>query len=412
MKLASKRTLTCVLISSFIFTLLTNATVASADANSRNGAVIENGVIFPIVEKLPLGQIVTTPCNVEIVHNGKNLIHEADIVIDPGHGGRESGSVGSNGLVERDLNLTVAFLVEEELKSMGYSVFLTRRSDLHMPIRQRTDIAKSLAPKAFVSIHHNGGAVVSSSHPGTETFHQNGSPESKRLAGLLYEEISNAFSEYWVPWVATAHRGASSRLSEPGRDAYGILRYTPAVPSVIIEAAYLSNPPEAELLAIPEVQKAEAVAIAVAINRFITTSDPGSGFKPSFIDGLMTGTGSGRGCVDPKYATSTRVTVGYKKEEFDSLISAAKKARMSIEEFQIFGVHALDLFLKLDSSEDDKEINEVNEPEIAGSNVSVVEWSAESQVALARVGAKYDMTASQVQKLGATLMVFLTSLAD
>ena len=405
-KLFSRYLLTTI---SIIFSISLVATVSAASSTSSLGAIVENGVIFPVVENTKLGKIVTTPCNTEIIHNGGEFLETVDVVLDPGHGGPETGSVGANGLVERDLNLIVALLVEKELLSLGYTVALTRRTDLHMPIRQRTAIANSLLPKAFVSIHHNGGAQRRSDVPGTEIFHQVDSSESKRLAGLLFEEIFESFRNYWVPWVSTVHNGASSRLSEPGRDAYGILRNTPDTPTAIAEAVYLSNPPEAELLILPEVQQVEAEAITRAIHRFISTSDPGSGFRPSFIDGVMTGTGSARGCVDSKHGEDLKVTVAYNNEEFESLTSAAKKAGMSIEEFQLFGVHALNLFLKLDPDDFSSE-EKIPTPTISGSNVSNVNWPAESQPALARVGRAYDFSSSEVQKLGATLMVFLTSL--
>ncbi len=82
---------------------------------------------------------------------------------------------------------------------------------------------------------------------------------------------------------------------------------------------------------------------------------------------------------------------------------------MSIEEFQLFGVHALDLFLKLDSDDISSEEN-IPTPTVSGSNVSKISWPAESQPALVRVARAYGFTFSEVQKLGATLMVFLTSL--
>jgi len=394
---------------SVIFSISLVGTLSAGGSTSSLGAILENGVIFPIIEDTELGKIVTTPCNTEIIHNSGEFLETVDVLLDPGHGGPETGSVGANGLVERDLNLIVALLVEKELLSLGYTVALTRRTDLHMPIRQRTAIANSLSPKAFVSIHHNGGAQRRSDVPGTETFHQINSSESKRLAGLLFEEIFESFNNFWVPWVNTVHNGASSRLSEPGRDAYGILRNTPNVPTAIAEAAYLSNPPEAQVLIMPEVQQVEAEAIARAIHRFISTTDPGSGFKPSFIDGVMTGTGSARGCIDSKHGEDLRITVAYSNEEFESLISAAKKAGMSIEELQLFGVHALDLFLQLDSDVTSSE-EKISPPTVSGSNVSNVSWPAESQPALVRVARAYGFSFSEVQKLGATLMVFLTSL--
>ena len=410
MRFSSKRiTRSFAVTISIVLSVSVINTLPATGSTASMGAMVENGILFPIVKQTNLGKIVTTPCNTEIVYNGGEFLESVDVVIDPGHGGPETGSVGANGLVERDLNLIVALLVEKELLSLGYSVALTRRTDLHMPIRQRTAIANALSPKAFVSIHHNGGAVRGSDVPGTEIFHHVSNPESKRLAGLLFEEIFEAFKNYWVPWVSTVHNGASSRLSEPGRDAYGILRNTPDIPSAIAEAIYLSNPPEAELMTLPEVQQNEADAITRAIHRFISTSDPGSGFKPSFIDGVMTGTGSARGCVDSEHEQDLEVTVAYSNDEFASLTAAARKAGMSVEEFQMFGVHALDLFLKLDPESHSTE-EEIAAPAVTGSNVSTVSWSAESQVALARVGERYGFTSSEVQKMGATLMVFLTSL--
>ena len=121
------------------------------------------------------------------------------------------------------------------------------------------------------------------------------------------------------------------------------------------------------------------------------------------------GTGSARGCVDSIHGDDLRVTTAYSNDEFESLTSAAKKAGMSVEEFQMFGVHALDLFLKLDSDKNSLK-EEISAPVVSGSNVSNVSWSTESQVALARVGEAYGFSSSEVQKLGATLMVFLTNL--
>ena len=379
---------------------------------SGNGAVLDSeGVIFPITENLKYGKIVTTPCANEIVHNGITHLDQVDVVLDAGHGGPETGAVGANGLVERDLNLVIALLTEKELKKLGYSVALTRRTDLHMSIRQRTTIANALSPRAFVSIHHNGGAVRRSETPGTETFYQIGSSESKRLAGLLFEEISEALTDYWVPWVATVHQGASSRLKAKNVDAYGILRYTPDIPAVISEAVYLSNPPEAELMALPEVQIKEAQALARGIDRFLTSNDPGSGFKSPFIDGVMTGTGTGKGCVDPEYGTITKVAVGYSVEEYLSLVAAARQQKMTVEELQVFGVHALELF-RLNAKPTSTSSEKINPPEVSGVMVEIANWSPSEQVALYRIANAYDMTPAEAQKLGAIVMVFLTGLMN
>lgn len=381
-------------------------------APTSNGVVVdEAGVIFPIVEELPGGRIVTTPCAVEIIYDGDRYLKEVDVLLDAGHGGPETGSVGANGLIERDLNLTVALLTERELITLGYSVELTRRDNLHMPIRQRTAIANALSPRAFVSIHHNGGALRRSDKPGIETFHQVGSTESRRLAGLLFEEINNAFSDYWVPWVATVHRGASTRLKEPGLDAYGVLRYTPGIPTVISEAGYLSNPAEAQLLALPAVQENEARALSRAIDRFLTTDDPGSGFKPAFVDGVMTGTGTGKGCRDSAYGAPAEVLVAYTAEEYATLTDTAARRGTTVRDLQVFGVHALEFFRQNNGGKS-APLSEDSVPDIRGSIVEVIEWTPTERVALVRVANAYGLSLGQTQKLGAILMVFLTALEN
>ncbi|MDC0234226.1 N-acetylmuramoyl-L-alanine amidase [Acidimicrobiia bacterium] len=116
-KLASRYLLTTL---SIIFSISLLGNVSASGSTASLGAVVENNLIFPIVQNTELGRIVTTPCNTEIIHNGKQLLESVDILLDPGHGGPETGSVGSNGLVERDLNLIVALLVEKELLSLLY----------------------------------------------------------------------------------------------------------------------------------------------------------------------------------------------------------------------------------------------------------------------------------------------------
>jgi hypothetical protein len=103
-----------------------------------------------------------------------------------------------------------------------------------------------------------------------------------------------------VAWQSDTDAGAKYRLNSRGQDYYGILRRTAGVPAVLTEALFISNPPEAELLARRDVQDAEAAALARAVTRFLVTDDPGSGFVEPYprVDPAGPG-GGGRGCVDP-----------------------------------------------------------------------------------------------------------------
>ena len=371
------------------------------------GVVMLDGIAFPIVEEHPVAPIVLTPCSNPIRLMAGTRLKTVDIVIDPGHGGPETGSVGSGRLYERDLNLSVALLTEQELTALGYSVVLTRRTDLHMPIRQRTAIASALAPRAFISVHHNGGAVRPSDDPGTETFHQVDNPDSKRLAGILYEELHETFSAYDISWVDTAHQGASSRLKASGEDAYGVLRLAPEVTSVITEALYMSHSPEAELMADPAVQAAEAAALARGIDRYLTTDDPGSGFRRSFVDPAMTGTGTGVGCVDPDYASWSEVTSAYDAAEHEALVAAASRLGRSPDWMQRFGVRTLDFFSRLERRSSDVSRPSLRTPDTSGDVLVTSSWTGEERRVLQRVADLYEITEAEAQKLGAELMVLL-----
>ena len=384
--------------------------VAAEPPHAPLGVVLKDRVVFPVIRDHPVAPVVTTPCTTEIVLEGGTRILHLDVVLDPGHGGPETGSVGSNGLVERDLNLSVALLAERELVDLGYSVLLTRRTDLHMSIRQRAAIARAVTPRVFLSIHHNGGAVRPSGDAGTEAFHQAGNADSRRLAGILYEELQAAFAGYWVPWVDTVHQGASSRLRASGADAYGVLRLAPEVTSVITEALYLSNPPEAELIADPTVQAVEGRALATGIDRFLTTDDPGSGFRPAFVDEAMTGTGTGWGCVDPDYSGPSDVSAGYTADEHSAILAAATRLGRSPDWLQRFGVHAMDFFHDLSGRPDLGPLPESRVPDVTGPVVLMSSWTTEERAVLRRVAAAYGITDAEAQKLGAILMVFLAEL--
>ena len=267
-----------------------------------DGVVIsDDGLVLPVREITDDGYVVTTTCWNEGVVTGGTYISHVEVVIDPGHGGSETGAVGSNGLTEKALNLAVSELLIKELRNRGFNAIMTRTTDVRIPIVVRAEIARALKPDVFISLHHNGGATARSDLPGTEMYHQIESADSRRLAGILYEEVQQALAVYDVPWRKTVFQGASSVLRvEVQDDLYGILQYTTGTTTVLTEAAYLSTPAEARLLADPEVQKVEAVAIADGIERYLTTSDPGSGFNPMFSTSRKLSSGGPGGCRDPE----------------------------------------------------------------------------------------------------------------
>lgn len=262
----------------------------------RTGA----GFVLPVVGGGPAAWEVRTPCGATARVAGEPVAG-AHVVLDPGHGGSEPGAVGPSGLTEKELNLDIARRVADRLRAKGAVVVLTRDRDVRVTLQTRGEIARSLRPLVFVSIHHNAAPIGRSATPGSELYHQLADPESRRLAGLLWEELQAHLTPFGTDWAVGDQPGARARRSShTGDDYYGVLRHSQGVPAVLTEAAYLSHPPEDALLRTGPFRDAEADAITAAILRLVTTEDPGSGYAPVKEVATPAGGGGGTtGCEDP-----------------------------------------------------------------------------------------------------------------
>ncbi|MEY2469545.1 MAG: N-acetylmuramoyl-L-alanine amidase [Actinomycetota bacterium] len=277
-------------------------TVTAPISAATKVVVTATGVVAPVVRLNPDGSVaIRTPCENVVNVRKVTAVGPIDVLIDPGHGGSESGAIGANGLPERAVNLAVAKHAVDALAAAGVHPLLTRTGDYRVTLTQRANIAHALNPRALVSVHHNGDSDGPRDGPGTEVFFQHASADSRRLAGLIYEEVVAALSQYQgVPWQADRDAGAKPRLNTSGGDYYAMLRQPAPVVSVIAELLFLSNPPEAELVARPDVQLVEGQAVARGVVRYLTTSDPGSGYVEPYARTQPAGGGGGvSGCVDP-----------------------------------------------------------------------------------------------------------------
>ena len=249
-----------------------------------DGLVTPLGIPVAVLGRTDSGYLVRTPCgNTAEVSKGV-LINDVRVVIDPGHGGPvDTGAVGPNGLVERDLNLTLARAVLDELARRGISAVSTRTGGYGTLLSVRALLADDLGAEALVSIHHNAPTWATSSTPGSEVFIQSASrdlarADSARLGGLLYEEVTAALATFDnITWSRSSSAGVLRVLSSSGRDAYGMI-VRPAVPTALIEYGYISNLPEAELFTTDEYIQVAATATADAIDAYLHTERPGTGF--------------------------------------------------------------------------------------------------------------------------------------
>lgn len=106
------------------------------------------------------------------------------VYIDPGHGGSDSGAVGVNNILEKDINLQVSKKVEQLLKKQGLEVKMSRYDDKYISLGQRATEANSWNANCFISIHCN---AFNSTANGIETYAYNSS--SKDLATDIQDEL-------------------------------------------------------------------------------------------------------------------------------------------------------------------------------------------------------------------------------
>ena len=271
------------------------------DDDTADVLATPKGFVLPITGGGPGGWQVMTPCGKTGTVTSGDPIGGATVVLDPGHGGIETGTTGPGGTVERDLNMAIALRTKAALEREGAKVVLTRTGDYRIAITTRAEIAQRLKPPVFISIHHNGGHDEERATPGTEVFFQHSNPASKRLGGLLYEELYAFFSSFeGVTWWADRDAGAKFRTNDSGGDYYGILRRTAGITAVLSEAAFLNNGAEEALLVREDVQQGEAEAITRAVRRFMLGEDEGSGFTDPYPRVEPAGPGGGSsGCTDP-----------------------------------------------------------------------------------------------------------------
>jgi N-acetylmuramoyl-L-alanine amidase len=286
-------------------TAVTTTTEVPPTTTGRRPVVVvtPTGVVLPVLAVADDGQLhVRTVCGGEANYSGPGRRYDrVHVVLDPGHGGFDPGAV-QNGIRESDINLDVAQRTRAYLERDGLDVVLTREFDYYVPFVVRGELALNSHASIFVSIHHNSGSAPLSSHPGTEVFYQQLDAKSRRLAGLLWEDVTAALSAHPIQWYGATGSGALFRQGRTGPDFYGVLRRTAGVPATLLEIAYISNPREAALVATDAFREESAGAIAHAIERYFTTDDPGAGFSaPRGAGPPTTPTGGTAGCVEPPY---------------------------------------------------------------------------------------------------------------
>ena len=167
------------------------------------------------------------------------------VVLDPGHGGIDTGAAGQRGVTEKEITLPVCLYLKEYLNLSGARVLLTRSDDKELSedfeqdLRLRADLVQRSQATLFLSIH--GNSFPAPGEYGAQTFFGDNHSESERLARCIQAELKKL-----------EPLGENYREVQSG-DFY-VLRNSP-VPAALVEIGFLSNPAEERLLADPSYQK-------------------------------------------------------------------------------------------------------------------------------------------------------------
>lgn len=179
-------------------------------------------------------------------NNGKKLV-----VLDAGHGAKDSGAVGVTGKYEKTFNLAVVLKAAALLKKENdIDVVLTRSDDTFLELKDRVTIANNLKADMFLSVHANSTGSSSSSASGTETYYQKES--SKALATIMQKHLVKA-------------TGLTNRGVRYGN--FHVIRET-KMPAVLLEVGYLSNKGDEALLFTDALQNRVAAAMVSTIKEY------------------------------------------------------------------------------------------------------------------------------------------------
>lgn len=169
------------------------------------------------------------------------------IVLDPGHGGRDNGTTGASGTLEKTVTMATAELLASKLKAAGANVVFTRQQDTYVPLQSRVSSSHMHNADAFLSIHYD--SIDDRSVRGMTTYY---------------------YHDYQQELAADVHSSTIAKINIPDRGHrqgdYFVIRENNRK-AILLELGYLSNPAEEMIVSSPQYQEAVATGIFQGLAR-------------------------------------------------------------------------------------------------------------------------------------------------
>ncbi len=229
-------------------TLISFATVALI-------LVLALSVSLSVVSKIYRGEL--------FIRAAADINKSKIIIIDAGHGGEDSGAVGVNGAMEKDIALSVAFEVGKQLEEKGYAVVYTRTEDrlLYKPeedikgirkisdLKNRCEVADIYPDSLFVSIHMNSFAEAK--YSGLQVYYSENNEESRVIADSVQSRVRSDIQQ------------SNNRVVKKGSGIYVLENIDN--PAILIECGFLTNKEECDKLLEKDYQKRLSFSIVCGI---------------------------------------------------------------------------------------------------------------------------------------------------
>lgn len=268
------------------------------DVRSRSFTVSPNSQFGDrlVIDLQRVGSLTTVKRASDKYRPGRDIV----VAVDPGHGGYEPGAIGRNGTREKDVALSIAKELARRINAEpGMRAILVRDRDVYIDHRDRTQFARDNRADLFVSIHADavddprakGASVYALSLQGAsdEAAHQLAQRENASVGGVSLDDKDEVLAFFLLDLSQNAALSAS--LDVGGKVAIELSRVTrmhrrsiqqagflvlksPDMPSILVEAAFISNPAEEKKLRDRAHQGRLANAILAGIRNYFFTNPP------------------------------------------------------------------------------------------------------------------------------------------
>jgi N-acetylmuramoyl-L-alanine amidase len=181
------------------------------------------------------------------------------IIVDPGHGGKDTGAPGVGGIYEKNFTLAIGKLVRDALIQAGAHPIMTRSDDTFIPLDQRSQMGIDAGADYFVSIHCDSSGEQNS-HSGDTVYYHGDVSNCRSLA----RSIANRLAQLDIAIQSDGMKSDYIRFPGIG---FSVLRRSPE-PAVLVECGYVNDDGDAKCLEDPAAQEQIATAIVAGLKDY------------------------------------------------------------------------------------------------------------------------------------------------